>query len=101
MYCLNAVSPWQCVWFKLLGFLENSWNFIFSHSCTNPATSFHAGAELRMQDFGNGGPISVNSSYLLGDLPPNSKFPLQKNTQNTQENASNLPPPRYVVSSEH
>ena len=35
----------------------------------------------RIHDFGNGGPISVNSSYLLGDLPPNSKFPLQKNTQ--------------------
>ena len=48
----------------------------------------------RIQDFGNGGPISVNSSYLLGDLPPNYKFSLQKNTQNTQENASNLPPPQ-------
>ena len=45
-----------------------------------------------IQEFGNGGPTSINSSYLLGDLPPNSKFPLQKNTQNTQENASNLPP---------
>jgi len=43
---------------------------------------------------GNGGPISVNSSYLLGDLPsPQNPKSFPKNTQNTQqiENASNFP----------
>ena len=74
---------------------SSSWDF-----WKNPEISFSLTAvptlqpvfmQGRIQDFGNGDPISVNSSYLLGDLPPNSKFELQKNTQNTQENASNLP----------
>ena len=79
---------------------SSSWDFWktpeISFSLTAVPTLQPVFMQGRIQDFGNGGPISVNSSYLLGDLPPNSKFPLQKNTQNTQENASNLPPPPQI-----
>ena len=76
---------------------SSSWDFWktpeISFSLTAVSTLQPVFMQGRIQDSGNGGPINVNSSYLLVDLPPNSKFPLQKNTQNTQENASNLPPP--------
>ena len=89
------------VCFKLLGFLENSWNFIFSHSCTNPATNFHVSCMYVFSCTRGGSRILVTGipsvsiqAIFLGDLPPNPKFPLQKNNQNTPKNASNSPLPQ-------
>ena len=93
MYCkmpylldnVCASSSWDLISGKLL-------KFHFLSQLYQPSNQFscRGGSRIlvtRVQS------VLISAMYLLWDLPPNSKFTLQKNTQNTQENASNLPPP--------
>ena len=86
------------VCFKLLGLLENSWNSIFSHSCTNPATSFHISQWRGGSRILETGVQSVLIPAIFwGFTFPQSQIPPEKHPKHTHnKNASNLPL-RYVL----
>ena len=78
---------------------SSSWDFWktpeISFSLTAEPTLQPVFIQGRIQDFGNGGPLSVNSSYLLGNLPPNSnQIPTpEKHPQHTIKCIKFTPPP--------
>ena len=66
-YCIVLMSYLhKILGFKLLEFLENSWNFIISQ-LYQPCNQLSCG---RIQDFGNGGPKSEGETRIEGTKRP-------------------------------
>ena len=95
------VSMWmlerQLKWFVRWRWISR-WPGLFVYKCRHRMTSdiWHIDAHVIPYPWS-----SVNSSYLLGDLPfriPNSPHRITPKTHKTYTNASNFPP-RYVVPS--